>query len=98
MPLGIIPRNENKTDQLIQIMEELHHYVPAKHQLSFAGDQLTAARARTARKIRVNSKDELKSLRGLVPFAADWHCKVNFMESRRIDKTLFVYRQLIFLL
>lgn len=61
-------------------MEDLSAFVPANQQVCFGGDQLTAARARTAKKVRVNSKDAIKSLRGFVPFAADWHCKVNMIE------------------
>ena len=75
----MLPRNENKTDELIEIMEDLCQYVPDEQQVGFAGDQLTSCRARTARRVRVNSKG-MKSLRGLVPFAADWHCKVNFIQ------------------
>lgn len=60
-------------------MEDLCKYVPDEQQVAFGGDQLTSCRTRTAQKVRVNSKG-VKSLRGLVPFAADWHCKVNFME------------------
>jgi hypothetical protein len=48
-------------------------------EISFAGDQLTAARAQQAIESRINSKDQLESLRGLVPFACDWHAKANFM-------------------
>lgn len=61
-------------------MEELATLVPDNKQLCFGGDQLTTARARTAQQVRVNSRDTLKSLRGLVPFASDWHCKVNMIE------------------
>ena len=44
-----------------------------------AGDMLTAARARTARDVRVTSSGQ-SALRGLFPFPSDWHAKVNFME------------------
>ena len=83
VPLGVIPKNENKTKEMIAIMEELHRYVPSSESTSdyvrvpFAGDQLTATRAREVRDIRVNSKSCKSSLRGLVPFATDWHAKVN---------------------
>jgi len=60
-------------------MEDLCKYVPDGQHVAFAGDQLTSCRTRTARRVRVNSKG-VKSLRGLVPFAVDWHCKVNFIE------------------
>ena len=68
-------------------MDHLHQYVSVKLQddnevyspIPLGGDQLTAARAPTAKKSRVTSKGKA-ALRGLVPFCADWHAKVNFME------------------
>lgn len=79
-----MPKNENKTEEMISIMEELHQYVPDAStsnftQVPFAGDQLTAARAREALAIRINSKNSAASLRGLVPFSVDWHAKVNYI-------------------
>ena len=71
---------------MIEILKHLHRYVstvPGDNahylQVGFAGDQLTAARAQQAIESRINSKDQLESLRGLVPFACDWHAKANFM-------------------
>ena len=42
------------------------------------GDQHTAARARQAIDARVNSRGQREGLRGLVPYACDWHAKVNY--------------------
>ena len=46
--------------------------------MPFAGDLLTAVRAREVQNIRVNSQSFQASLRGLKPFACDWHAKVNY--------------------
>ena len=90
IPLGIVPRNEVKNEEMIEILQHLHRYVPAvsangenSHllQIGFAGDQLTAARARQAIDSRVNSKDPFEALRGFVPFACDWHAKVNYLSA-----------------
>ena len=78
-----------------EILKKLHVYVPiisdgctdgaqSSHpqkiqQLAFGGDQLTAARARKGIQVRINSRDPSTALRGLAPFAADWHAKVNFV-------------------
>ena len=35
------PKNENKTEEMISIMEELHEYVAKDSQVPFAGDLLT---------------------------------------------------------
>lgn len=40
-----------------------------------AGDYLTAARARGAKKAKINSDSPSSRLDGLVPAAADWHTK-----------------------
>ena len=45
----------------------------------FGGDQLTAARARGAKKSRANSTT---CLSGLEPYVQDWHAKVIFHEVR----------------
>jgi len=41
----------------------------------FSGDQLTAARARSAKKAKFTSDSPSKRLEGLVPAVADWHTK-----------------------
>ena len=90
VPLGILPKNENLTDEMVSIAEHIQKtYVPVHEEedstqhvqrIAFAGDQLTAARTRKSQRVRVNSKSSSDALRGIVPFAADWHAKVNFME------------------
>ena len=89
VPLGVIPHNEQATDEMVSILEHLHQYVPVVRQegdeadtyspIPFGGDQLTAARATTAKKVRVTSQGR-SALRGLVPFCADWHAKVIFIQ------------------
>lgn len=94
--------NENKTDEMVDIMEHVHdHYIPfheyteeetlsstgeivsvvkAKHhQILFGGDQLTAARMRSAQKARMNGDIPSDKLCGIVPVAEDWHIKANFL-------------------
>ena len=50
------------------------------HHLIFGGDQLTAARARGAKKSRVNSTTLDKRLSGLEPCVEDWHAKVILLQ------------------
>ena len=91
IPLGVIPSNENTREGMINIMEQLHAYVPVtqshgdmeeKHlkEVLLGGDQLTAARARSAQRTRINSDSQTDALQGLVPFASDWHAEFNLME------------------
>ena len=45
----------------------------------FGGDQLTASRARSAKKAKLNSVKSVTRFDGLVPVAEDWHTKLNFL-------------------
>lgn len=88
MPIGVFLKNENKLEEMVEIMHSLHKYVPTTtithtyavpstqetvdavvdefHHLMIGGDQLTAARARGAQRIRANSERGTDRLRGLV--------------------------------
>ena len=79
-------KNENKHSDMIDIMHTFHQYVAAKTEDSedgshksavrkvlFGGDQLTAARARGCRELRLNSETTIGQLTGLIP---DWHTSV----------------------
>ena len=46
----------------------------------FGGDQLTVARARAAKKTRINSTSSDKCLDGLIPCIEDWHTKLALIE------------------
>ena len=105
VPLGILPFNENKNEEMIQILSHLHQYVPVMEYdedlfvpsineevtvpkalfspVLLGGDQLTAARARGAKKAKVSANIPLKRLEGIVPVAEDWHTKMNFMAVSR---------------
>ena len=51
----------------------------ALHPIIVGGDQLTAARARSAVKSKKNAHTPTKSLSGIVPAVEDWHTKANFL-------------------
>ena len=88
VPLGVLPNNENSTEGMVAILEQMMEYVPiiddSPFPLAMGGDMLTTARARTAQDVRVTCPGK-KALRGLFPFAADWHAKVNFMEVSKVQ-------------
>ena len=50
------------------------------HPILLGGDQLTAARARGAKKAKINSVDPSLRLDGLHAVTADWHTKLNLLE------------------
>ena len=102
--MSIITRNENKGDEIVDIMETIHSYVPmlqtscqvfvaslnqhidVQEARSFPillhGDFFTAARARGAKKIKINSDSPSSRFEGLVPAAADWHTKLKVFGVR----------------
>lgn len=105
MPLGVLPHNEQYIEEMVSILEHMHQYVPVRSEkgeetyspIPFGGDQLTVARATTAKKARVTSQGK-RALRGLVPFCADWHAKVNFIQvSVRVDECPRVPNCLVFI-
>ena len=73
-------------------LESLHKYVPFNEETNTYSplpmeDQLTVVRATTARKVRVTNQGK-NGLQGLLPFCADWHAKVNFMQVRFVYVTV----------
>ena len=46
----------------------------------FGGDQLTATRARGAKRPKMNGITPVSRLEGLSPCAEDWHARMNFLE------------------
>ena len=85
---------------MIDIMQNLHQYVPiitddvhqrsAVHKVVFGGDQLTAARARGCRDLRLNSESITGQLQGLVPVAEDWHTSVVLLSVSKTHSTILL--------
>uniref|UniRef100_A0A1X7SP68 DUF6589 domain-containing protein n=1 Tax=Amphimedon queenslandica TaxID=400682 RepID=A0A1X7SP68_AMPQE len=90
--LGIYLHSERSYDEFLQILDKLEKYIPKKivehdglmrevhHQVLLGGDQMTAARARGSKMIRMNSTTDSKRLTGLLPVSEDWHTKVILLE------------------
>ena len=83
---------------MIEIMESIQKYVPFTIDKSitldgvpktdiletclYGGDQLTCARARSAKRHRQDSATPLEKLDGLEPVVEDWHAKMCLFEVR----------------
>ena len=76
-----------KKSEMIEIIETLQQYVPLveepsgqnAHQIIFAGDQLTASRARGCAELRINSDTLTGRLSTLIPVSQDWHTTVTIL-------------------
>lgn len=75
------------TNEVINIPKALIHPV------LFGGDQLTAARARGAKKAKVNSIDPCLKFDGLIPVSEDWHTRLNFLGVRQIFFAFYIIQQ-----
>ena len=49
------------------------------HRILVGGDQMTAARARSAIDAKSNGQTSTQRLEGIIPVFEDWHAKGNFM-------------------
>ena len=81
----MIPKNENKTEEMTSILKELHTYVPLDKTgkqiaIAFGGDQLTVERSRVCQELRAHSLEPTEQLGKLVPFAADWHAEATLLQ------------------
>lgn len=70
--MGVVPKNEQYVEQMVDILELVHEYVPEAKNLplgqsgllpiAMGGDQLTVARARTAQQVRVTDTNSKQAL------------------------------------
>lgn len=51
----------------------------------FGGDQLTVARARGARNLRLNHDDAIDRFEGIIPVVEDWHARVHLLEVSEMN-------------
>lgn len=59
------------------------------HQILVGGDQMTAARARSAKKAKSNGMTPSKRLEGIIAAHEDWHTKGNLMGVSFNTKQLY---------
>ena len=86
--LGLLFKNENLNDEMVEILEELHDkYVPLRKAhpdmedddtevykaVFFGGDQLTEERARNSQNSRGEGDTTFERLEGIIPKVEDWH-------------------------
>ncbi len=69
-----------KTVHVVGAEEEVEVSQVHLKKILFGGDQLTAARARGAKRAKVNSLSAIARLDGIEPNAADFHVLLNMLD------------------
>ena len=80
IPLGILEKDENITEQMIHIIEHLQQYVPKTDRkmipLLLGGDALSVERGEAAQRARQDGFTAEDRLDGFVWKSEDWHAHV----------------------
>ena len=78
--LGVLPKNENVNDDMVDIIETIQEkYVPKGQEgrtmrtIFFGGDQLTEERARNIQMARSDGRTVEERLESIWPKNEDWH-------------------------
>ncbi|VDI25640.1 Hypothetical predicted protein [Mytilus galloprovincialis] len=80
IPFGILEKDENKTGEMIEIIEHLQQYTPKAHDkmmpLLMGGDGLSVAKGEGAQKARADGISQENRLEGFIWKSEDWHAHV----------------------
>ena len=74
-----VPSVEYSEQVTISSSENVTLVKSTSHQILLGGDQLTAARVRSAQRSRLNSETISEKLSGFIAVVEDWHTKANFL-------------------
>ena len=85
IPLGVVTKNEQKLEDMIDIVEILQKYVPRTVRgkskvVFFHGDQLTCERLRGVKRARMQCDDPVKRFSTIVEVPGDWHALLTFYQ------------------
>lgn len=85
--LGIIFKNENKSEEMLEILNQIHGYLPNLENgdqsllksIPVVGDQLTVERGVNVIQAVQNASTREERLEGIHLEIADWHAAVTFL-------------------
>lgn len=87
MHLGLLDKNENKCEEMLQILQHYSaEYVPIDsestilHKINLGGDHLTVERGIGAIGAVSDSDSPQERLEGLIPKHDDFHCEMIFLQ------------------
>ena len=94
VPLGVLLKAENKTEDIIDIIEHIQQYTPVANDgklqpILFGGDQLMKERASNAQEGKMQSRTALGRLQGVIPKCEDWHTLVAFNQVQHGNYFLY---------
>ena len=97
VPLGVLLKNENMIEDMIEILSEVHQYVPERDgvfsSVFIGGDQLTCERIRGAKQARLQSTTSGERFDGLTEKVEDWHALQAFYQVRA-RKLFFLFAKI----
>ena len=77
-----VPVMEYMQDTPVLFSEEVPVPQAIFYSIVFGGDHVTAARARGARRAKINSLTPVTHLEGIIPCAEDWYAQLNLLDVR----------------
>lgn len=92
-PLGLIFKNENVNEDMVEILKQFHSYLPQTDDQGvdgqlFSGDQLTVERAVNVIASVANGFTPKDRLEGINMQLGDWHAAVKLLS---VSTVLFTY-------
>lgn len=98
--LGLMEKDENKSEEMLQILQHCHaEYVPSDpesntlHKINIGGDHLTVERAISAVNAVAESDEAHERLEGIILKHEEFHCEMNFLQV--YFRSLFPYTCLV---
>lgn len=97
VPLGLIFKNENINEDMIQILQQFHNYLPETHNGGIdgqliSGDQLSIERAVNMISSVANGYTPKDRLEGINLQLGDWHAAVKLLS---VSNTVIHYLELL---
>ncbi|XP_052103401.1 uncharacterized protein LOC127736867 [Mytilus californianus] len=91
VPLGILEKDENITEQMIEVVQHLQQYVPKTNDGKFipillGGDALSVERGEAASRARMDAITEEDRLEGFTWKSEDWHGHVISLQTTLLSK------------
>ena len=89
--MGVMQKNEQYADQMVDILSEVHKYVPVMQQhdssehpvtTPFVGDYLTVERGNGGLSCKRNSRSSSSRLEGLVMEMAEFHNQAELLKVK----------------